>query len=71
MQWHQIHLLCRAAAVKHLGGTLKQLLLSFADLVRVQFELLAQFGQRPVFPQSGQSHARLERRIVRAARAPP
>ena len=38
-------------------GTFEQLPLPVADLVRMHFELLLQFGQRLVFAQSRQRHA--------------
>ena len=42
-----------ATAAKDIAGALKLLLLSIGDLVRVNIELLGQFGQRLLLAQRG------------------
>jgi len=59
-----------ASPANTLDGTLQQLLLPFADLVRMQFELCAQLSHGAIFPQGGQRHLRLGNRIVGAAHTP-
>jgi hypothetical protein len=71
VQRRQVHRLRPGATVKDLRSALEQLAFPFGDLVRMQLELFAQLGHGAIFSQRRQRHARLERRVVGAASAPP